>query len=68
MSVPKSLQTVIDQFASAPRTLRLPLLLEYADKLPEVPAEVAADQGRFEKVEEPSTSAHLGWLYYRTCP
>jgi len=23
---------------------------------------------RFEKVEEPSTGAHLGWLYYRTCP
>ncbi len=23
---------------------------------------------RFERVTDPSTEAHLGWLYYRTCP
>lgn len=23
---------------------------------------------RFERVEDPSSSEHLGWLYYRTCP
>jgi hypothetical protein len=23
---------------------------------------------RFERVTDPSTDAHLGWLYYRTCP
>lgn len=26
------------------------------------------DCHRFERVFDPATSAHLGWLYYRTCP
>jgi cysteine desulfuration protein SufE len=32
--------------------LRLALLIEYAGRLPEVPSEVAADEERFERVEE----------------
>lgn len=59
MSVPTSLQRVIDQFARAPRTLRLQLLLEYAEKLPELPESLARDGDRFERVEECQTPVFL---------
>lgn len=59
MSVPDSLQQVIDQFARAPRSLRLQLLLEYANKLPELPEPLREDGGRFEQVEECQTPVFL---------
>lgn len=59
MSVPDSLQQVIDQFARAPRSLRLQLLLEYANKLPELPEELRDDGDRFEQVEECQTPVFL---------
>jgi cysteine desulfuration protein SufE len=59
MSVPASLQQVIDQFARAPRSLRLQLLLEYANKLPELPEPLREDGDRFEQVEECQTPVFL---------
>jgi cysteine desulfuration protein SufE len=59
MSVPPSLRTVVDQFARAPKALRLQLLLEYANKLPDLPDALASDQDRFEKVEECQTPLFL---------
>jgi|SRR6056297_3622774 len=59
MSVPDSLQHVIDQFERAPRALRLELLLEYANKLPPLPDELASQGDRFEKVEECQTPLFL---------
>ena len=55
MSVPDSLQAVIDQFAKAPKALRLQLLLEHAGKLPDLPDDLAAQEDRFERVEECQT-------------
>jgi len=59
MSVPASLQSVVDQFARAPQLLRLALLLEYANALPELPEAWAGDADRFEKVEECQTPLFL---------
>ncbi|MDR9390975.1 MAG: SufE family protein [Trueperaceae bacterium] len=59
MSVPSSLQHVIDQFAGAPSSLRLPLLLEYAQNLPPLPDALAGAEDRFEKVEECQTPLFL---------
>lgn len=59
MSVPDSLQGVIDEFDRAPRSLRLQLLLEYAGKLPELPDALRDDGDRFEKVEECQTPLFL---------
>lgn len=55
MPVPDSLQRIVDTFASAPRSLRLQLLLEYAGKVPPLPAELAADSDRLERVHECQT-------------
>lgn len=55
MSVPEPLQRVIDEFARAPESLRLALLLEYANKLPPLPEAWAGATDRFERVEECQT-------------
>lgn len=59
MSAPANLQTVVDQFAKAPTNLRLPLLLEYANKLPALPESMQGDPDRFERVEECQTPLFL---------
>lgn len=59
MSVPDSLQHVIDEFERAPESLRLALLLEYANKLPSLPPGLAEEADRFEKVEECQTPLFL---------
>lgn len=59
MSIPPSLQAVIDEFERAPKALRLPLLLEYAGRLPPLPDELAEQQDRFERVEECQTPLFL---------
>lgn len=53
MSVPPSLQTIVDAFRNAPRTLRLPLLLEYAGKLPPLPEGMTADLERVQECQTP---------------
>lgn len=52
MTLPSKLQGVVDTFQAAPRTLRLQLLLEYAEKLPPLPAHLAENRERLERVEE----------------
>lgn len=52
---PESLARVIEEFASAPKTLRLPLLLEYARKLPPPPEGL----GELEQVHECQTPLFL---------
>ncbi len=59
MSVPDSLKSIADTFRAAPASLRLPLLLEYAKALPELPAEWAGAPDRFERVEECQTPLFL---------
>lgn len=59
MSLPDSLQHVVDQFNRAPKALRLQLLLEYANKLPDLPEDVAQEGDRFERVEECQTPLFL---------
>lgn len=59
MSLPSPLQKVVDEFAGAPDALKLPLLLEYANKLPPLPEGVAGDADRFEQVEECQTPLFL---------
>lgn len=41
---PEALARVVREFASAPKQLRLPLLLEYAQKLPNPPGEIELEQ------------------------
>lgn len=50
---------MVDEFAGAPDTLKLPLLLEYANKLPPLPEELAGAHDRFEQVEECQTPLFL---------
>jgi len=53
---PDSLSTVIDEFNTAPQSLRLALLLDYAKKLPPLPDGVA---GTLERVHECQTPLFL---------
>lgn len=53
MSVPPSLQTIVDAFRSAPRSLRLPLLLEYARKVPPLPDGMDAELERVHECQTP---------------
>ncbi len=53
--VPEKLQTIVDTFQSAPKQLRLQLLLEYSKKVPPLPAELAENRGELERVHECQT-------------
>ena len=55
MSVPAPLQEIVDEFRAAPSALRLPLLLEYANKLPPLPPRLQGARDLFEQVEECQT-------------
>jgi cysteine desulfuration protein SufE len=54
--VPDNLKRIITEFSSVPRSLRLPLLLEYAGKLPPLPQEL---EGKLERVHECQTPLFL---------
>lgn len=56
VSTPTQLQTIIDTFHGAPSKLRLPLLLEYAGKLPDLPEGM---EGQLEQVHECQTPLFL---------
>lgn len=56
MSIPDSLQEIVDAFRAAPKALRLPLLLEFAEKLPPLPPGV---EGSLERVHECQTPLFL---------
>lgn len=56
MSIPAPLQNIVDEFNRAPEPLRLPLLLEYAGRLPELPEGMG---GELERVHECQTPLFL---------
>ena len=58
MDVPQRLQDIIDAFSGAPAQLRLPLLLEYAGKVPPLP-ERYSDPASMERVHECQTPFFL---------
>ncbi len=54
MPLPTRLQQIVDLFASAPEELRLQALLDYVDKVPDLPAELRSE-GALEQVHECQT-------------
>ena len=59
MSTPDQLQTIIDAFKTAPKPLRLQLLLEYAKKVPPLPEHLADKRDQMERVHECQTPFFL---------
>jgi cysteine desulfuration protein SufE len=59
MSMPDKLQMIVDQFAAAPRELRVQALLEYSRRVPPLADELAADRDRLEQVHECQTPFFL---------
>lgn len=53
MSIPAPLQRIVDEFRTAPAALRLPLLLEYANRLPPPPPELATNLERVAECQTP---------------
>lgn len=58
MTMPAQLQEITRTFSSAPSQLRLPLLLEYAGKVPPLPEHLASLEG-MERVHECQTPFYL---------
>jgi cysteine desulfuration protein SufE len=59
MSMPSKLQDIVDQFAAAPRDLRVQALLGYSRRVPPLPEELADDRDRLEQVHECQTPFFL---------
>lgn len=57
--MPEKLQRIVEQFAAAPRELRVQALLEYSRRVPPLPEELASDRGRLEQVHECQTPFFL---------
>lgn len=55
MSIPSSLQRVVDRFERAPRELRVQALLAYAKKVPPLPDDLVEDRSDLERVHECQT-------------
>ena len=53
--LPGRLNEIVDAFADLPRDLKLELLLDYANALPPLPDELAANRDRLERVHECQT-------------
>jgi cysteine desulfuration protein SufE len=58
MDMPPKLAAIVEEFASAPRDVVLEMLLEYADAVPPVPAELV-DHAGMEQVTECQTPFYL---------
>lgn len=58
MEMPEKLAEIVEEFASAPRDVVLDMLLEFADALPPLPAELVGHAG-MEPVPECQTSFFL---------
>ena len=56
--MPQKLADIVDEFASAPREVVLEMLLEFADAVPPLPAELAGHEG-MEQVPECQTQFFL---------
>jgi cysteine desulfuration protein SufE len=61
VTLPERLANVVDDFLAAPPELRTELLLEHAERLPGLPAELSGENARdrFEQVEECQTPFFL---------
>jgi len=59
MALPESLKRIVDQFAGAPRELRVQALLGYARRVPPLPPDLAADHDSLERVHECQTPFFL---------
>jgi cysteine desulfuration protein SufE len=59
MPMPDRLQSIVDQFAAAPRELRVQALLEYSRKVPPLPEHLSDDRDRMEQVHECQTPFFL---------
>src|SRR5690606_41660667 len=59
MSLPAALSTVVDRFGRAPKDLRVQALLQFAEKVPPLPPELAADRSALEQVHECQTPFFL---------
>ena len=59
MPMPDPLRTVIEDFAAAPIELKIELLVEFAGKVPALPAHLAGQPEAFEQVEECQTPFFL---------
>jgi cysteine desulfuration protein SufE len=57
--MPARLQSIVDQFAAAPRELRVQALLDYSRRVPPLPADLAANRDRLEQVHECQTPFFL---------
>lgn len=55
MSIPSTLQRVVDRFERAPRDLRVQALLSYAKKVPPLPDDMLEDRSDLERVHECQT-------------
>ncbi|MBT8461821.1 MAG: SufE family protein, partial [Gemmatimonadetes bacterium] len=59
MPMPDKLQGIVDQFAAAPKELRVHALLDYSRRVPPLPEELAGDRKRLEQVHECQTPFFL---------
>lgn len=59
MEMPDRLQAIVDQFAAAPREIRVQALLGYSRKVPPLPDELATNRDRLEQVHECQTPFFL---------
>lgn len=59
MSTPPKLSRIVDRFSRAPKDLRVQALLQFANKVPELPPELAADRSMLEQVHECQTPFFL---------
>lgn len=60
MGMPDRLETIVGAFRSAPKPLRLQLLLEYSRKLPPLPERLRGRRDEMEQVHECQTPIFLG--------
>ena len=59
MPLPPRLQTIVELLSSSPKQFRLDALVDYSNRLPELPARYADDPSLLEQVEECQTPFFL---------
>ncbi len=59
MSIPPTLDKVVQRFAQAPKDIRVQALLQYARKVPPLPPHLAEDRSSLEQVHECQTPFFL---------
>lgn len=59
MSTPPKLSRIVDRFSRAPKDLRVQALLQFANKVPDLPEDLAADRSSLEQVHECQTPFFL---------